>query len=165
VAALADLFAIPFSDTSGRVVAGDANRATRHLSSYPDDPTGYEAFVNHFHLEDTLMIPYSDGAIRALLVEVGRDLVKAWAGRLQAAFPEHSFLFYLGGTDSVALRFHVDRGDGREWANLNDRSFLRAEQIDVFRLDRVLKNEVLFALTRGSWTRGPGRPEPAPEGT
>jgi hypothetical protein len=44
-------------------------------------------------------------------------------------------LFYIGGrtADSLTLRFHVERDDGREWLDLADGAFLRKERIRVYR--------------------------------
>ncbi len=49
---------------------------------------------------------------------------------------ERQVLFYLGGQDTVALRFHIDRNDGKSWVDISDSNFLEQEQLKIFRITK-----------------------------
>jgi hypothetical protein len=51
---LSALFASPILDADECLVISRESDVFRHALSFPGDPVGFEAFVNHVHLDDTL---------------------------------------------------------------------------------------------------------------
>jgi hypothetical protein len=134
---LSELFSAPFHKVGDAIVVGDLASIEHHQSSFPDDPTGFEAFVNHFHLEDIFFGLISPvGTEREILVHIGMSLITVWGDRMRDILGERQALFYLGGQDTVALRFHIERQDGKPWIDLSNSGFLEQEQLNVFRVSR-----------------------------
>jgi len=118
-------------------VVGDLASIEHHQSSFPGDPTGFEAFVNHIHLEDIfsgLISPI--GEEREILLKIGKSIITVWGDRMAGILGERQVLFYLGGQDTVALRFHIDRNDGKSWVDISDSNFLEQEQLKIFRITK-----------------------------
>jgi hypothetical protein len=128
---LAELFAIPFHRERGVLLAGDLDRALRHWDEFPGDPTGLEAFVNHFHLDDLAGDSAAGPVKRKDLMRLGESLVSVWASRL--APTEEPVVFYLGGRDGVVLRFHLVRPGAKPWIPA-DAHLLAKERLRVFEL-------------------------------
>lgn len=49
-------------------------------------------------------------------------------------FPGRAVLFYLGGSESVILRFHVRREGFHDWLDVNDHELLRRSSMEVHEL-------------------------------
>lgn len=134
---LAELSALPFHRVGDAILMGNLDTIQRKLDSYPDDITGLESFVNHVHLEDTLSnLLQTSGEERAILFRIGISIIKTWSERIKYLLDDREVLFYLGGKDTVSLRFHIDRKDGQGWVDLSDVEFLKREQLSVFRVNR-----------------------------
>ena|SRR5712691_7093640 len=131
---LARMFAVTFSDIDGCLVI-DGDEARRHRESFINDDTGLEAFVNHVHLEDVVeQMLRPRGAGRRVLMSIGEDLIKVWSERLLPILNGREVLFYLGGKDTVAIRFHVVRQGQPTWVRLDDTAFMEKEGTSVWRL-------------------------------
>jgi hypothetical protein len=132
---LAAELCVDFTADEGCIVI-DREEAERHRGAFLDDPNGLEAFVNHVHVEDLLAGALRPtGRDRAALDAIGIALLRVWAERLHRSFPEQPAIFYLGGTDSVSLRFHLHRPDAAPWVALDDLTYLRNERVSVWLLD------------------------------
>ena len=83
--------------------------AAAPIDSYPD-ATGFEAFINHMHLEDELELPAADPTV---LAQAGRYATEL-ADRLERAFPGETFVLIIGLGDSCTVRFHKLRS-GESW--------------------------------------------------
>jgi len=113
---LADLFAAPFHEIEGAIVLGNRGEALRHLEEFRGDPTGFEAFVNHVHLEDIVSgISFEPRTKRRRLLYVGEILINVWVDRFVALLRDRAALFYLGGSNDVTLRFHLEREQYPPW--------------------------------------------------
>lgn len=130
---LSALFAIPILEFDDSIVLSDVAESRRHAASFPGDPVGFEAFVNHIHLDDVLTSSAGKPTRRDMLV-IGEHIIKVWSERLRGLLRGRNVLFYLGGPRGVTLRFHIARGKGTEWMNLDDRSFRSREKMTIFRL-------------------------------
>jgi len=130
---IASLFGMPIYELDGALLTGDPKRGKRHAADFPGDPIALEAFVNHYHLSD-----YVGGcgleprAHRQMLTSLADAVVLVWSERLAKFLVNRSVLFFVGGTDDVIVRFHVEREGGAAWAPLEP-AFLRKERIRVFR--------------------------------
>jgi hypothetical protein len=126
------LFAMPFYELDDAVLAGDEREGRRHAEHFHDDPTGLEAFVNHYHLQDYVKgIRLDQKALRRLLISTGEALVMVWSERLVRLLGERRVLFYLGGKTDVVLRFHLERS-GAPWVELKP-ALLKRERMRVYR--------------------------------
>lgn len=131
----ARLFAMPIASAGASIILGDRKAATRTASSFQGDPTALEAFVNHVHLDDLLGgLPLSTDGAREALVALGRALVEVYTERARPFLGGRELIFYLGGRDTVSLRFHVFRGSEEAWARLDDADFLEQERCEVIRI-------------------------------
>jgi hypothetical protein len=101
-----------------------------------DDPVGYESTMNKRHMTDLCRIDEDD---REALMIVGRALVKVWAERIALLFPGREVVFFLGGSDSVILRFHVRRSAITDWTDVTDREYLTSCNLEVY----ILRDEKL----------------------
>ncbi len=132
--ALANLFGVTFSSLDECVVVGDVAKAGRLRPLFPDDPVGLEALVNHVYLEDlfhSMVVP--KGELRRALVKIGQTLISVWHERMAPLLDGREVIFYLGGRDTVAIRFHLVRDSSPSWLDLSDASFVRRERVRVFR--------------------------------
>jgi hypothetical protein len=127
---LSNLFNISFYPLGDAVLSGSLPSAERHLESFPNDSTGLEAFVNHVHLEDVTNLDAEKD--REILLAIGRNIINVWKDRLQPYVNGRKIVFFLGGSDSVSLRFHIIRNDGRDWIDLSDQKLIDRERIEVF---------------------------------
>lgn len=137
--ALSDLsrtFNIPFHQIGNTVIAGKISSAERHLSSFQNDETGFESFVNHIHLEDIVQGVFDPETDREALLIIGKDIIAVWAERLKPYLNKREVIFYLGGSDSVSLRFHIARDDGRDWIDRSDEDLIHRERIEVFKIGK-----------------------------
>jgi hypothetical protein len=126
---LSELLESPILEIDGCLLISRERGVKRHLSSFPGDPVGFEAFASHVHLKDIAgQLP------RKRLVAIGESVIRAWSERLKAVLRGRSVLFYLGGSSDVTLRFHVIRDACANWVDLSDKAFRRKEKLKIFRL-------------------------------
>ena len=132
---LIDLFSMPFFAVGDAVLTGDAAEAIhaeRFLDSYPGNPIGAEAFANHYHLEDYVEgLRLEPRAQRRFLMTLAEALVKVWSERLVRLLGERSAIFYIGGKDTVLIRFHVER-PGQRLTALTP-SYVKRARLRVYR--------------------------------
>jgi hypothetical protein len=132
---LIELFSMPFHAVGDKVLTGDAGDpkdAERFLNSYPGNPIGAEAFANHYHLEDYVEgLRLKPRAQRRFLMTLAEALVKVWSERLVRLLGERSAIFYIGGTDTVLIRFHVER-PGKRLTALT-LSYVKRSRLQVYR--------------------------------
>ena len=138
---LIDLFSMPFHAVGDTVLTGDAGdardardarRTERFLNSFPD-PIGAEAFANHYHLEDYVKgLRWQPGGQRRFLMTLAEALVKVWSERLVRLLGERSAIFYIGGRDTVFIRFHVERPGAEPWTS-HEPAFIKKERLRVYR--------------------------------
>lgn len=103
--------------------------------SSEQDAVDVEATMNKRYVIDLVgnIVRIDD---RAALMECGRTIMQVWVERIALRFPERDVRFYLGGSESVILRFHV-RGPGvADWVDVTDREFLSRSSIEVYELRR-----------------------------
>jgi hypothetical protein len=74
------------------------------------DETGFEAFINHIHVEDYLPRDTPQSTVR----EQASEFVRQLADKLVAAHPERDFHIIVAISDSCTVRFHTDR-PGQSW--------------------------------------------------
>jgi hypothetical protein len=133
---LIELFSMPFHAVGDTVLtgeAGDPSAAERFLNSYPGDPIGAEAFANHYHLEDYIEgLRLERRAQRRFLMTLAEALVKVWSERLVRLLGERSAIFYIGGGDTVFIRFHVERPGAVPWTS-HEPAFIKKERLRVYR--------------------------------
>lgn len=130
---IASLFAIPLFEMGGAILSGNPEDAKRHTAEFPGDLVGLEAFVNHYHLEDYVgEFHLEPRQQRRVLNRLAETLALVWSERLVKIIGNRTALFYLGGSDSVVVRFHLERTDEVPWADLNP-DFLKRSRIRVFR--------------------------------
>ena len=94
-----------------------------------EDPVSVESTMNKRYVADLSRI---DENARDPLMRVGRAIIYTWSERIALHFPGREVAFYLGGSESVILRFHVRRPGLTDWTNLSDRQYLAAAQIEVY---------------------------------
>jgi len=132
---LIDLFSMPFHAVGDTVLtreAGDARRTERFLNGFTDS-IGAEAFANHYHLEDYVKgLRWQPGGQRRFLMTLAEALVKVWSERLVRLLGERSAIFYIGGSDTVFIRFHVERPGAAPWTS-HEPAFLKKERLRVYR--------------------------------
>lgn len=106
------LLALGFVEIEGCVVLAAFESSARHTSvARCSDETGYEAFLNHVHVEDLL----PEGTPAEEVLTQGVHYVRRLAADLRAAFPERSFEIVLGCREGSAdVRFHTVR-PGAAW--------------------------------------------------
>jgi hypothetical protein len=130
-----DLFSMPFHEVGDTVLTGDAGhagRTERFLNSF-SDPIGAEAFANHYHLEDYVKgLRWQPGGQRRFLMALAEALVKVWSERLVRLLGERSAIFYIGGRDTVFIRFHVERPGTVPWTS-HEPAFIKKERLRVYR--------------------------------
>jgi hypothetical protein len=129
----AELFAAPIPESDGCIILSKEPNPLRHASSFPGDPVGFEAFVNHVHLND-IAASAAGRPIRRDLIRIGENVIRAWSGRLREILRGREVLFYLGGLSGVTLRLHVVRKGHANWFDLEDKGFLKKEKVRIFRL-------------------------------
>jgi hypothetical protein len=79
------------------------------IESYPD-ATGFEAFINHLHLDDELELPATD----PLVLEQAGRYVTELAELLESEYPDERFAVIIAVGDSCVVRFHKQRS-GESW--------------------------------------------------
>jgi hypothetical protein len=130
---LTHLFSIPLRQMGDAVLTGSAHSAARHRKEFPGDPIGLEATVNHYHLEDHIQGPrLKPRAQRQLLMTLAEALMRVWSERLVRFLGDRAAIFYLGGADTVVIRFHVERPGTEPWTTLT-RAFMKQERLRVYR--------------------------------
>ncbi len=109
----------------------------RHTSSsaLKSDRVSVEATLNKRYVADLVGHAFVDDANRDELMICGRAIMHVWSECIALRFPGRVVVFYLGGRESVILRFHVRRPGVREWTDLSDREFLSQSLIEVFLLE------------------------------
>jgi hypothetical protein len=131
---LAASFDIPLHCTSDAVFTRGIPLAYERAHTPIDDLTGLESDVNSFRMHDLVGGVLEDkGHERRVLRRIGRALIHVWADRLRGQAPDRSFLFYLGGRDTLILRFHTERSSIPHWTDITDLQFLRRCRIEVHR--------------------------------
>lgn len=124
----------PF-ELDGSICVGDRQQAELHLSEFGEDRVGFEAFVNHVHVSDIFALgPKRLGRDRELGERLARTVIGVWADRVRPLLRGRSVLFYMGGRDDVAIRFHVERPGVAPWVDLSARAFVTSEHLHVFRV-------------------------------
>jgi hypothetical protein len=103
----------------------------------PDDPVDFEALQNKLHLDE--FVPWGTSGVTswdwALMMELGRALVTAWAERIEPLLCGRTVLFYLGGDSSCTVRFHVDRRpEHANWLDTDDSTSLETSRIELWSL-------------------------------
>jgi hypothetical protein len=98
------------------------------------DAISVETTLNKRYIKD-LVTPAVAADQHDALMRCGRVLVRAWAAQLTTRFPAATILFFLGGSEDVIVRFHVERPPSPNWADLSDTSFLHAARLEVYRLN------------------------------
>ncbi len=96
-----------------------------------DDLVGIESTMNKRYVADLSRL---DENARETLMTVGRAIMLVWSERIALRFPGRDVLFYLGGSESVILRFHVRRPHLTDWTDLSDREYLTASMLEVYLL-------------------------------
>ena len=125
---------MPLHELDCGVVLGDLDKARRHRGSFLSDPTGFEAFVNHFHLEDILIdFDFEAKKRRREALFLGENVILVWAERLRSLLKGRATLFYLGGPDDVTLRFHLERPGDPSWFSLDNPSAIRKQRLRIYR--------------------------------
>jgi hypothetical protein len=130
---LSQLFASPILEADGCIVVSGGADVLRHAVSFPGDPVGFEAFVNHVHLDD-ITDSTAGRPARRDLIRIGENVIRVWSDRLRRILRGREVLFYLGGLEGVSLRLHVVRDQQANWLNLDDREFMHKEKMRVFLL-------------------------------
>jgi hypothetical protein len=105
------------------------------------DPVSIEATMNKRYLSELIGDAISASS-RADLMRYGRAIIQIWSERIALRFPDRVVVFYLGGSESVLVRFHARRLGVPDWADLADRAFLSASLIEVFELRNGNLNKV-----------------------
>jgi hypothetical protein len=82
------------------------------INQYGDE-TGFEAFINHIHIEDE--VPATMGPPELLRQAV--MFAACVADRLQRAYPDDAFEIIIACADSYVVRFHKVRPDQSWLAN------------------------------------------------
>jgi hypothetical protein len=137
---LSALFAFPILDADECLVISREADVFRHALSFPGDPVGFEAFVNHVHLDDVLASA-AGKLSRKDLLRIGELVVQVWSDRLKGLLRGREVLFYLGGPKGVTLRFHVVREGAANWLDLHDKLFIQKEKMRIFRLNEAGSSE------------------------
>lgn len=122
---LSKLFAKPFIKIQS-VVLDDDGRSVEDKPIVIDDPV-YLEVSNHIHLEDE----FPQRLKRRLLIAIGRQVIEVWNQRLRLLVGDTPVLFYLGGTDTVMLRFHQEHEGYIPW--IADHEHLRRGRISLYR--------------------------------
>jgi hypothetical protein len=114
-------------------------RAWRETAPPSDwDPVAVESTMNKRAVVDLAGHAYDERS-REELMTVGRAILRVWSERIALLFGDRDVVFYLGGSESVVIRFHVRRSGVADWLNLADREFLNASKIEIYLLhDRRL---------------------------
>jgi len=101
-----------FEEVTGCVVLRRFADSAR-LTSLTDhgDETGFEAFVNHVHIEDML----DDTTSQSELLKQTLAYAVCVAERLSVAFPAKSFEIIVSVDDSHTVRFTTARQDQPSW--------------------------------------------------
>jgi hypothetical protein len=110
-AALAAILDEGFRETEGCIVLRRCADANPHISVAPSwDETGYEALLNHIHLEDVVAggPPKPDLRLQVAL------FAERLASDLKHAYPDETFDVVIGVGDSWTVRFHKVR-EGQTW--------------------------------------------------
>lgn len=95
------------------------------------DAVGVESTLNKRYMTD-LVGRCIQEENRDKLMAWGRAIIRVWSERIALRFPEREVAFYLGGSESTILRFHVRRPGSSDWTNLEDREFLSTSRIEVY---------------------------------
>ncbi len=100
-----------FQELRGCVVLAGLVASAAHVTvSSCGDETGFEAFVNHVHVEDVLGLTVSDPRVAA---QAG-GFTKELAAALERIYPDERFVVILSLGDSCTVRFHKLR-EGQAW--------------------------------------------------
>jgi hypothetical protein len=117
------------------ICIGDRKQAELHMGEFGEDRVGFEAFVNHVHVSDIFATGAKRlGGDRELVEQLARTIIRVWADRIRPLLRGRSVLFYMGGREDVAIRFHVERPGVAPWVDLVGRAFLASEHLHVFRV-------------------------------
>jgi hypothetical protein len=129
---LASIVADGFHEVADCVVlARFRASATRTSVASCRDRTGFEAFINHVHVDHELGLPHSHPVA---LVQAGR-LAERLAGRLEQVYRDDRFMIIVAVSDSCTLRFHKLR-TGESWIASDIESY-RDEGVMTIPVPRV----------------------------
>jgi hypothetical protein len=140
----------PVVKIGSALVLGDRQTLLSRRLAFEGDDVEFEIFENHFHLEDvTGGILQVTGKERETLARLGYAVMLVIYGKLKPFLHKNNVLFYIGGRDTVMLRFHTEVTD-RNWIDIEDWSLLERENVRVFRATK----SSLMALPPYSETLG-----------
>ena len=122
----------PF-ELDGCLCVGDQVNAAVNRWAFGPDLTGFEAFINHVHVDQ--LLKHQPDAMRvwgrnALL----RLVVTCLGAATLPILRDRTLLFFGGGPniEDCTVRFHVER-DGAPWVDIEDKAFLSRESLCVWR--------------------------------
>jgi hypothetical protein len=122
---LALILADGFDEIGDCVVLARFSESVAHVSVEScHDATGFEAFINHFHVEDELGLAYDDPVV---LLQAGL-FAGLLGASLERTYPADRFLILLTVSDSCTVRFHKLR-QGQRWL---------AEDIETYQNEAVM---------------------------
>ncbi|KAB8144385.1 hypothetical protein F8S13_05790 [Chloroflexia bacterium SDU3-3] len=124
---LSMLFSMKFKQIGGVVVVTNNLNMKFFAEKMISDPVGYEASENHFHLDYMISRDLS----RKVLMDIGKGIIFVWNERIHTMIDDN-VIFYLGGDDSIILRFHLERGDDY-WLPPHNTGLLKREKMAVLR--------------------------------
>lgn len=125
---LSTLFSMKFKKVEGILIATTNLNSRKTSVNQPiSNPVWYESTMNHYHLDYMISRDLS----RKVLMDIGKGIIFVWNERIHTVIDDN-VIFYLGGDDSIILRFHLERGDDFLMPPHNTAP-LKREKIAVFR--------------------------------
>jgi hypothetical protein len=128
--ALVRAFCHEIIDSNGLLLLSTAQTRKEGLA-VDCDPVGVESTMNKRYVTDLVGRAIDENA-RDVLMRLGRAIMHVWAERIALLFPGRDVVFYLGGSESVILRFHVRRTGMTDWTDLTDREYFAASNLEVY---------------------------------
>jgi hypothetical protein len=108
-----------FINNGGCVLISDQLDKSHARRENFEDETGFEAFVNHIHIKETMSgeeLKFNETLITAM------QLAQMWKEKLSHDFPRDRFLIILSFDEvegEVILRFHKVRNLQKPWVNMD----------------------------------------------
>ena len=103
------------------------------LDGAPVDAVDVEATMNKRYVAE-LVGDLIEADAREELMACGRSIIQIWAERIALRFPERNVIFYLGGSESVIVRFHTRRHGVDDWLDVTDRQFVLQSRLELYEL-------------------------------